>query len=58
MKTPKCCGENMNANMDLGRFVEVMCRRCGDIIYIKQEPYEQAISESMHQKVKVNPRVA
>lgn len=35
MKLPMCCGNEMRANMELGRFTEVQCTKCGDIVYVK-----------------------
>lgn len=36
MKLPTCCGKEMKINMDLGRFLEVNCNKCGDVVYIKK----------------------
>lgn len=32
----KCCGEEMTAIGELGRFVEMQCSKCGDLVYMKQ----------------------
>jgi hypothetical protein len=34
-KLPTCCGSKMNVSLELGRFVEVQCLKCGDVVYIK-----------------------
>lgn len=36
MALPQCCGSEMKANMDLGRFTEAQCTKCGDIVYVKR----------------------
>lgn len=36
MELPKCCGLDMNIMMELGRFVEVKCKKCKDTVYIKR----------------------
>lgn len=36
MELPECCGSEMKSNMELGRFVEAKCNRCGDVVYIKR----------------------
>ncbi len=36
MKLPECCGAEMHPVMELGRFVEAKCNRCGDVVYIKR----------------------
>ncbi|MFH0832155.1 MAG: hypothetical protein V1900_00315 [Candidatus Aenigmatarchaeota archaeon] len=36
IKIPVCCGKKMKINMELGRFVEVQCDKCGDTVYIKK----------------------
>ena len=35
-KLPTCCGSEMKVSMELGRFLEVQCQKCGDVIYIKK----------------------
>lgn len=35
MEMPVCCGNEMNAVMELGRFIEVQCNRCKDVVYVK-----------------------
>ena len=32
----KCCGEEMIAIGELGRFVEMQCSKCGDLVYMKR----------------------
>ena len=34
MEMPVCCGNEMNAVMELGRFIEVQCNRCKDVVYV------------------------
>jgi len=36
MKMPKCCGAEMKINMELSRFMEVKCEKCGDMVYLKK----------------------
>ncbi len=31
-----CCGRKMEVSLDLGRFTEMQCHRCGDVIYMKK----------------------
>jgi len=33
---PNCCGAEMSVNIELGRFIEAVCGRCGDVVYIKK----------------------
>ncbi len=35
-KLPSCCGNEMRVTLELGRFVEVQCGKCGDVVYIKR----------------------
>jgi hypothetical protein len=37
IKTPHCCGREMSIKTDLGKFLEVNCGICGDVIYIKKQ---------------------
>ncbi len=30
-----CCRRKMDVTMDLGRFTEMHCGKCGDVIYVK-----------------------
>lgn len=32
----KCCGKEMVTTMELGRFIEMKCTKCGDAVYMKQ----------------------
>lgn len=32
---PVCCGSEMETNMELGRFTELHCSRCGDVVFVK-----------------------
>ncbi len=36
MDLPKCCGAAMKISLELGRFLEVKCRKCSDTVYIKR----------------------
>lgn len=36
MKLPKCCGRRMNITLDTGRFWEVACDICRDVVYVKK----------------------
>lgn len=36
MELPECCGSAMQSSMELGRFLEAKCARCGDVIYVKR----------------------
>ena len=37
IETTLCCGRPMEVKMDMGRVWEVVCRTCGDVVYIKKE---------------------
>ena len=32
---PSCCGRKMKLNLELGRFLEILCEECNDIVYVK-----------------------
>lgn len=36
MGLPMCCGTAMKPGLELGRFTETKCQKCGDVIYIKK----------------------
>jgi hypothetical protein len=36
-KLPRCCGQDMQIKLDLGKFIEVQCQQCKDTVYIKKE---------------------
>ncbi len=36
MLTPKCCGSKMEVTMENGKFIEVKCGQCGDVVYVKK----------------------
>jgi len=36
MELPKCCGKSMDILLELGRFLEVKCKKCADTVYIKR----------------------
>ncbi len=33
----KCCNTVMKKNLETAKFVELQCRVCGDVIYVKKE---------------------
>lgn len=33
---PSCCGRSMKINLELGRFLEVKCGKCNDVVYVKK----------------------
>lgn len=35
-RLPSCCGSEMKVTLELGRFAEVQCGKCGDVVYIKK----------------------
>jgi hypothetical protein len=35
MNYPKCCDQEMVENLDLGRFLELKCEVCSDVVYVK-----------------------
>ncbi|MBI4170592.1 MAG: hypothetical protein HY514_02775 [Candidatus Aenigmarchaeota archaeon] len=36
MSVPKCCGVEMGVNVETGKFVEVQCKMCGDVVFVKK----------------------
>lgn len=36
MSLSECCNTEMVVTMELGRFVEMKCAKCGDLVYLKQ----------------------
>ena len=38
---PKCCGKEMKVTSELGRFIEVQCEKCGDVIYLKKAEFQK-----------------
>ena len=36
MLVPKCCGSDMSINVETGKFLEVQCRMCGDVVFVKK----------------------
>lgn len=47
MRLPRCCGHEMRVRMDVGRFLEVQCNDCRDVVYIKKSevPKPQMIDD-------------
>ena len=43
MKLPMCCGNYMKKSLELGRFLEAQCEKCGDVIYIKNTELQKPI---------------
>jgi len=37
---PSCCGRAMVASLELGRFLEAKCEKCGDLVYVKKRSAE------------------
>ena len=33
---PKCCGSKMKVDIETTTFIELLCKKCGDRIYIKK----------------------
>ena len=48
MSLSECCNTEMVVTMELGRFVEMKCAKCGDLVYLKQysEQYKNEILEA------------
>jgi predicted nucleic-acid-binding Zn-ribbon protein len=40
MAMPKCCGKEMETNVETSRFLEVRCAICGDTVFLKKEEAE------------------
>lgn len=36
MNAPKCCGKLMRVDAETGKFLEMVCVQCGDIVYLKK----------------------
>ena len=36
-KFPQCCGHDMRIKTDLGKFLEVCCDVCSDVIYVRKQ---------------------
>ena len=34
---PSCCGSKMKKSLELGRFVEALCKKCDDVVYVKKK---------------------
>ncbi len=47
MKLPRCCGREMKIKTDVGRFFEVECMDCKDVVYVKKSeiPKPQMIDD-------------
>lgn len=40
---PICCGSEMKTSLELGRFIEVQCNKCNDVIYIKRQTVQTPV---------------
>ncbi len=38
MDVLECCGQGMDIAVDGGRFAEVHCAKCGDVVYVNKNP--------------------
>jgi hypothetical protein len=36
MDMQKCCGTAMKKSLELGRFTELKCGKCSDVVYVKK----------------------
>jgi hypothetical protein len=36
MNIPKCCGKEMQLNVETSNFIEVQCKLCNDVVYLKK----------------------
>ncbi len=43
MSLPVCCGKEMKVNVEVGRFIEVKCSGCGDVVYIKKYSQQKPV---------------
>ncbi len=43
MELPQCCGKGMKPVMELGRFTEAKCDKCGDIVYVKRYSQQKPV---------------
>ena len=41
LQMPKCCGREMQPNMETLKFIEMNCGICGDVVYVKKEQAEK-----------------
>jgi len=37
MELPKCCGDRMKIKVETAKFLEMQCKKCGDIVYLKKD---------------------
>jgi RNase P subunit RPR2 len=47
VEIPTCCGRKMKIEANMGNFVMVSCRKCGDVIYIKKGEKKPELIELM-----------
>ncbi|MBI2971548.1 MAG: hypothetical protein HYY37_04000 [Candidatus Aenigmarchaeota archaeon] len=43
MSEAQCCGTRMTMKLELGRFTELQCQKCGDIVYTKNYSFTKTI---------------
>ncbi len=36
VRPPKCCGREMSVKLDMGKFWEVHCGVCDDVVFVKK----------------------
>jgi len=41
MKAPECCGKEMSVRVETTKYVELECRTCRDVVYIKKDKVEK-----------------
>ena len=34
---PTCCGSSMKVKIETSTYIEVECKKCGDIVYVKKD---------------------
>ncbi len=34
---PRCCGANMKKVVETAEFIEFMCEKCGDTVYVRKK---------------------
>ena len=43
MSLPVCCGKEMKASIEVGKFIEAKCESCGDVVYVKKHPHKKPV---------------
>lgn len=49
-KLPVCCRQEMSVSLEMGRFLELKCGKCMDVIYVKK--YGTARNDFLSQALK------